>query len=536
MKTIKIILTFALLFSAAKAQNIEWKWALQGGGNSWDHGYAIAIDNDNNVLIRGKFVNVGYFGDTSIKAVGAEEDYLAKYTEDGQLIWIRILAGKASWEKDRTIAIDENNNIYLTGYFNSPYGFDHINLSPYGANDGYIAKLNSKGEYIWVNRIGGSGDDAGYAIAYTHNKLLVAGYYSDTAFFPSGDLISSGGNDIYVACYDENGNNNWTVNGGSLNNDRAYGIAADQDYFYITGRIDGNAAFDGIHLSTLGPSDLMVAKYDLNGNIIWAVNDASSGELESKTITCSGGDIYLTGKFSGAVTFGSLTLTALGLSDAYIVKFNENGNIEWVDIFTGGFANEGNSITIKDSRVYTIGVFGQSLDIGDTTLNCMGSRDSYVSCYTIDGEFVWASDFGVSTGINHVLGNSIAVDHKGAIYIGGEYSGGASFGGSNLTPIGSFDMFLFKLYDLVIPASTNHYMQKPRLEIYPNPNHGIFEIQTAGQIKIDISIFDNNGKLILKKAVISGQQIDISSFPEGIYYLQKTAEQGQLKKILYIKE
>ncbi|MBT3423723.1 MAG: T9SS type A sorting domain-containing protein, partial [Bacteroidetes bacterium] len=203
---------------------------------------------------------------------------------------------------------------------------------------------------------------------------------------------------------------------------------------------------------------------------------------------------------------------------------------------TGGFANEGNSITIKDSRVYTIGVFGQSLDIGDTTLNCMGSRDSYVSCYSVDGEFVWASDFGVSTGINHVLGNSIAVDQKGAIYVGGEYSGGASFGGSNLTPNGSFDMFLFKLHDLVIPASTNHYMQKPRLEIYPNPNHGIFEIQTAGQIKIDISIFDNNGKLILKKAVISGQQIDISSFPEGIYYLQKTAEQGQLKKILYIKE
>lgn len=536
MKKGIITLALSILTYCLPAQNMSWDWAIQGGGTSWDHGYSIATDSENNVIIRGKFVNTGYFGDTSFVALGPEEDYLAKYTQEGKLIWARKLAGKASWEKDRSLAIDENNNIYLAGWYNTAYQFDHISLTPLGGYDGYITKLNKDGEYQWAYTLGGKGTDAAYAISYSENKLFVTGFFSDTANFTSGDLVSNGSADVFISCYNMDGKNEWTIGGGGVNDDRGFGIASDDNFFYLTARISGNADFNGFNLNCIGPNDMVLAKYDLNGALIWVKNDAGTGEIESKTIATSEGNIYITGRFSGSAKFGSLMLNSVGQSDTYIAKYNEKGNVEWIDMHSGLFANEGNSIVIKNSRVYMVGVFGSEISIGDTSLVCNASRDAYVCCYNTRGDFIWATDFGAQSGSNHVLGNTIAVDNKGAIYVAGEYSGGASLGGSDLKPIGSFDMFLVKLIDLKIPSSISNLTQTSKMTIYPNPNNGIFNIEVNQLNSSGISIFDHSGSLLFQKDVYDGEQINIAHFPKGIYFLKNESMLGHVCKVLYLKD
>jgi hypothetical protein len=530
MKTHIFTLLFLFACNLCQSQECRWEWSLQGGGSGWDHGYAIVTDNENNIIVRGKLVNTGYFGDTSIVAIGPEEDYLAKYTSEGKLLWVRKISGKASWEKDRSIATDEYNNIYLTGYFKKTYNFDHIQLSPKGEYDGYITKLNKDGDYIWAKALGGYANDAGYAITYVNTKLFVTGFFSDTVNFGSGEMISKGNEDIFVSCFDTSGSNLWSKSAGSVNDDRGYGIASDNNYVYITAQISGNATFNNTQLNSIGSNDFVLAKYDQEGKLIWAKNDASSGEIESKTIAVSEGNIYVTGFFSGSVNFGSFVLSATGQSDVYIAKYNENGFVDWVDMHSGTFANEGNSIAVKGQKVYMVGVYGHTINVGDTTLSTDASRNTYVCCYKTDGDFVWALESGANTGSNHVLGNTIAVDQSGFLYIAGEYMGGCRFGGADLVPRGSFDMFLFKIQDMAVSSSIAERTMDKSLTVYPNPNNGVFTIKSNNSDKY--IIYDLHANEVSSSGESRVWHVDLSTDPAGVYIL-KSVSGNQTVKIIH---
>ena len=534
MKKAYIYFIVFLLSYHVNAQDADWQWAIHGGGISWDHGYSIAIDQQNNMLIRGKFVATGFFGDTSIYTSLQEEDYLAKYTENGELLWVRKIGGKASWQKDRSIAVDEENNIYLTGYFNSPSDFDQISLAPVGDYDGYVAKLNPAGQYEWAKAIGSTGRDAGYGIAYANGNVLVTGYFCDTVNFEAGNIISKGGSDLYVACYNKAGLETWIVRGGGINNDMGVGLVSDGQTIYVTGNFSGAADFGGINLNGTGTDDLLLAKYDMNGSVIWAVNDGSSGSIESKSIALGSDGIYLTGKFSGSITFGSFNLQATGQSDAYLVKFRTNGIVEWVDLFGGDFANEGNSLAYKNGCIYTTGVFAQTISIGDTTLVCDGLCDSYISCHKSNGEFVWAKKLSASGGNNYFMSNSIIADLNHNIYIGGEYSGEATIGDSNMQAVGSFDMFLAMLKDNTNTTSVHVAKGDDALKVFPNPNNGIFTLTFAGQQSVNIQVYDANGKIVMSRKCTSGETINISDTKPGCYYLRSDLKSQKIQKILYL--
>ncbi|MFC2113992.1 T9SS type A sorting domain-containing protein [Bacteroidota bacterium] len=534
MKKIVGLIITVLFLSQLTAQNIEWDWAIQGGGVSWDHGYAIAVDHDNNVLIRGKFVGTGFFGDTSIFTSLQEEDYLAKYTDEGTLLWVKKIGGKASWQKDRSIAIDEENNIYLTGYFNAPADFDQISLNPAGDYDGYIAKLNEEGVYQWVKAIGGYGWDVGYGITYSSGKVVVTGYFSDTISFGTETLISKGGSDLYLACFSPNGKELWISCGGGNGDDMGAALASDEEFVYLAGNFSGNADFDGISLSGTGSDDFLLAKYDLNGSILWAVNDASSGTIESKSIVIGSNGIYLTGKFSGSITFGSYNLKAIGVSDAYLVKYTNEGVVAWVDLFSGDYGNEGNSIAYQNGHIYTTGIYGYTISIGDTVLNCVSNADSYITCHDEDGGFLWTESMGSQSGSNYLISNTVATDNEGNIFLGGEFSGAATLGDSTMNPVGSFDMFLAKLEDKTIPSSINEVNSMLELIVYPNPNNGLFRLQSNDPIPQIVHLIDHNGKAILSKEYTPGEQLDIRNQAPGIYYLISENASNQVVKIDYL--
>ena len=78
---------------------------------------------------------------------------------------------------------------------------------------------------------GGKGDDKANA-AYQYpmfGKIIVCGYFSDTAFFGGKRCVSRGGTDAFVSCWDYDGNLVWVATGGSAGDDYARSFELGRD-------------------------------------------------------------------------------------------------------------------------------------------------------------------------------------------------------------------------------------------------------------------------------------------------------------------
>ena len=211
-------------------------------------------------------------------------------------------------DKGYGIATDSNGNVWVTGYFNSRSididGNGTNDLTSDGGEDSYVAKFDSNGKFQWAQNIGSSSNDRGLGIATdSDGNVLATGYFSGSIDIDGNgtdDLTSNGGQDSYIAKFDRDGNFLWAQNIGGSNGDKGHSIAADRDgnvlatgYFRDSIDIDGNDIND---LTSNGQRDSYVAKFDKNGNFLWAQNIGGVGDENGRGITThSDGNVWITG-------------------------------------------------------------------------------------------------------------------------------------------------------------------------------------------------------------------------------------------------
>ncbi|MBN4052087.1 SBBP repeat-containing protein, partial [Cytophagaceae bacterium AH-315-L13] len=270
-------------------------WTKAIGGNGWDRCYSIVTDSFGNIYITGNFGgNVDFdpgSGTDNLSGNGNYDIFFAKYDSSGSLIWANG-AGSSGYEIGYGIAVDQYGNVYVTGSFSNTVDFDPgsgtANLTSNGKNDIFFAKYDLNGNFIWVKNIGTSASDRGRGITIdTQGNLLIIGEFGfqsgGTADFDPGtgvadtaNLTSNGADDIFFAKYDSSGGYLWAYNIGSTAQDLGTSITTDTaDNVLITGYFNSSADFDvgaGSALLTANSGDIFLAKYDANGNYLWANN------------------------------------------------------------------------------------------------------------------------------------------------------------------------------------------------------------------------------------------------------------------------
>jgi len=124
---------------------------------------------------------------------------------DNELVYSTFLGGN-SWDSGNSIVIDNLGNAYLTGFTKSddyPITADAVQDNFGGYSDAFVSILNSTGsEIIYSTFLGGSFKDYGHSIALDeHGSVYIAGYtLSDD--FPSTNSAfqnSFGGGDFFDA-------------------------------------------------------------------------------------------------------------------------------------------------------------------------------------------------------------------------------------------------------------------------------------------------------------------------------------------------
>jgi hypothetical protein len=212
--------------------------------------YCLDIDKYGNCYISGYFQDTAFFDNAVLVANQYISGFLSKYSATGNLLWAKRIGSNK--DECRGIAVSENNNIYLTGRFSSPSTFDNITISANIVKSNqvemFVAKLDSMGSALWVNiadSIGGS-DIA----CDKEGNCYVTGAFEDGAIFHGTNTLTLSSQkmwDVYVAKYEENGTLKWAIaSGGTANNTGSGALAVECDNngsAFVTGRISGTSTF-----------------------------------------------------------------------------------------------------------------------------------------------------------------------------------------------------------------------------------------------------------------------------------------------------
>ena len=285
-------------------------------------------------------------------------------------------------------------------------------------------------EWNWAVDAGGNGNtDFCWGIATdSHGNAYWAGSISGSADFGC-TTVSPPQIAGVLAKYDSTGACQWatgiTVN---FNEAWAYGIAIDaQDRIYVTGSYDGNATFNnGVTLNSLGSDDIFLARYDTDGNCLWARRAGASGANdEARAVAVNdSGDVFITG-FSGGTTITFDTISIPNPSNyrqIVIACYDSTGGVQWAKASTGNTQGRSSrAITIANDRLYITGQVGTAGTIFDGVpiISDPIGTAIYVLACDLDGHALWANAYG--SGDHEGMG--IAADTLGNIFVSGRFWG-----------------------------------------------------------------------------------------------------------------
>ncbi len=353
-------------------------------------------------------------------------------------VWSKRIAStvNTSGEFAMGMATDSEANLYVTGWFDGTNDFGGVSLTNKsgGGQDMFVGKYNSAGELQWAQRAGGdtASQDAGRGVGVdVFGNVYVTGGFSGTADFGSISRTASLAQDFFLAKYNSAGVVQWVrrnASGGTNNSAYGTGLAVDAiGNSYAVGYYDGSGVtFGTTTLTNSGDFQCFLVKYNSAGILMWVKPLAGSGMVYAiKVALDSAGNVCLSGTFTESMTVGGTNLISVGGRDIFVVKFNNDGVLQWARQVggTGDDVGEGGVAMDAADNVFITGAFrSSSITFGDTTLTNAGSQDAYIAKYDSFGTVLWARRAGDA---NLDYYGSVAVDKQGNAYAAGTSASGA---------------------------------------------------------------------------------------------------------------
>jgi len=584
----KILLVLSLLlnlFTSFQIKSQIYNWGFPLGYTNYNRVMDVNVDNQGNIVIAGFFEDsIDLDPSTNIELRKSNVNFfLAKYTSNGNYIWGFVLDSTLNTGANclvQKIDIDDNNNIYVCGYLTN----DTIDLDPgsgyyplaSSALTGFVAKYSSSGNLIWAFNLLGSSPTSlsrvnDINVSNDGNIVICGSFRYDVDIDPSSvsNYLYNNFWNGFVAKYTSSGNLIWGLNIGSTTFGEIESLSTirtdDLNNVYVGGHMSGIFDADpGAGVHTIGYPNVsysFLGKYTGLGNFVWSnafqpsYTGVSNEEIKDIVVD-SLYNVYAVGSFRGNTDFDPDINSVATLSSqntcGFVAKYDSLGNYKWAFKLDGGI--NGSYVTSIDispslptfptfptpaNLIYITGTAGGPIDYdpgqGSYILQTVGSHDVFVAIYTSDSVLFCAYTIS-GDNPNFQLGRDIYVLDNGDYLVCGQFGGGTA----NFSPFGlphyitataAEDGFLVK-YKLDTLASCNPFISSiqnnnlanDQIIISPNPNYGIFYINSNNFTKYELY---NSLGILLKTG--NEKRVDINNLPSGLYILKID---NQVKKIL----
>ena len=291
-----------------------------------------------------------------------------------QLQWnFTIIGSGGGVDEGRKLVVDDNGYLYVAGMIDQ--GASSVNL--------FLIKFDQNGNLLWNRSLSSSGTywDKGFGLVYYKNYLYLTGRY-----YISGNYF-----DIIIIKYDTDGNLIWNKTWGGTDYEEAWDIAAENDHLFITGYTKSWGS---------GLNDLIVAKFDLSGNLIWNYTWGDVSTDNGNGIVVKDDDIYVVGESLISGNYQVVIMRLLDMGTTYSVIWNKT----W-----GGTGDDKGHDIALDSNNY-IYVTGETESFG------LGQEDVFLLKYSATGVNIWNSTWGDS---DSDIAYGISIDANDNIFITG---------------------------------------------------------------------------------------------------------------------
>lgn len=548
-----LVLGTILLYNLSWAQNPTLDWATGIGGGDEEWGWAITVDEIGNVYTTGSFTGSVDFdpgiGTEILSADHTSDIFVLKQDPTGALVWAKQMEGAG---RGNSIVVDDNGNVYVTGFFSDTTDFDsgpgNYDLISVGDDDIFVQKLSSAGDLIWVKQMGGTSGDIGWSIDVDNDgNVYTTGEFRNSVDFDPGagvlTLIANGIRNVYLQKLNANGNLVWVSQIGSTGSNSGWDLTLDSfANVYSTGFFKGTTDFDPgtgtTNLTANGVNDVYVQKVDSSGNFLWARNMGGPLADNGAAITVGGdGNVYTTGAFTDTADFdpgaGVHLLYGIDAFNIFVQKMDPLGNFIWAVGMQGEnsiVGSYGRSIAVDNSNsVFISGEYRGTVDFDPGTgveqLTAGAWSNGYVQKLDSMGNLVWVHSIG---GASNDWIQSICIDDFGAIYGTGTFLSTTDFdpgvNTQNLTSNGSSDVCVFKWTDGMLSSqeSENDITSDSIIfSVFPNPTQGFLTVTfEESKETIPFRIVDVNGRPISNGQLDQKQNsIDMVEMDAGVYFL-----------------
>jgi hypothetical protein len=350
-------------------------------------------------------------------------------------------------ERGNSCITDAAGNVYMVGFTssNSDIATAGAHQTVYaggpivfgtGGYDAFLVKFNSSGVRQWATYYGGSQDDMGISCAVdASGNVYMIGSTSSTSGIATAGAHETTINDGFLVKFNSNGVRQWGTyfegNGNACTTDASGNI-------YIVGLTNSTSgiATAGAHQTVMsGSGDAFLVKFNSSGVRQWGTyfggpfNGGSANETGISCATDASGNIYMVGKTpstSGIATVGAhQTAGGTQFFDAFLVKFNSTGVIQWGTYYDGlGDTQPNSCATDASGNVYMAGQVFQELlpDSGISTPGAHqttyggGFTDAFLVKFDPNGLRQWGTYYG---GSSVEEGTSCAIDPSGNVYMAG---------------------------------------------------------------------------------------------------------------------
>jgi len=524
------------MYIAKYNANGDFLWVKGIGGTGYVNCSAVVIGG-NFIYMAGKYTNTIDFDPSAnssnlTSANGSfEAAFMAKYDLNGTHISSKSIDGETDL-KFTSISFS-NNQLLVSGNFSGAVDFDPstnaLNLSSNAAIDIFIAKYSTLFIPQWAFNIGGIGNDTCFSSTVTSSgELIITGNYLNSVDFDPSTatnvLLNSSNtvNNTYIAKYSTSGGLIWAkdiqarVTGGfsnptivcdSSNNLIVAGI------FSLTSDFDPSIA----GVASLTPSGSFVAKYDTNGNYIWAkklTSTTNKGIIYDSITT----NVTVFGTFTSSTTSDFDPGTAVYTLDTtigtnYFASYDTNGNFVYAKNIQPTITN---IINIDFEGIYLTGDFVGSADFDpsfEVSTQYSLLTNGFIGKYDTSGAFVYVRAIGGNKPGNY-LTNLISTDGSGNIYRAGLLSATTDLDpSSNTFNVSSFStpgIFISKytangnfVWAQTIPGSIGTSLSISVMNTDVNGNTYIIGRATSNGITSMFMLkYDTNGNNLWTKQII----------------------------------
>lgn len=395
------------IFIARLQPNGDLTWTSFIGGGGLDTAVDLAQDGTGNLIAVGE-TNVAWPFPSTTPFSGADV-FVARFgPNDGALIWNTYL-GSSGYDLAAGVQI-VGSAVYVGGSSFSVWGLPIA--GHHGNDDGFLARLNlGSGDVVWNTFIGGPGDDnLNAVIADGSGNLFVAA--TSSASWGAPVRAYSGSSDVAVARFTSVGVLQWNTFLGNTRPEWANGIALGTGGSLYISHLAGTW---GAPLND-GTDSGVARLSQTDGALQWNtfVADAGAGTSSAEAVTTdASGLVYVAG--NARTGWGSPVNAHSGGMDAYAARLNGAGTRQW-HTFIGTTVNDQvTAIRVNDAgEAFVVGVAGA--DWGGPLRLYSGLTDALVAKFDPSGQRIWLTFLG---GNNYDLGQSLALDGAGNIYVGG---------------------------------------------------------------------------------------------------------------------